>query len=415
MTSYRITKCLCCNSKNLDLVLDLGMQPLANTYRKNLDNILEKYPLALNVCISCWHSQLSYCVDRKLIFDSYTYISGTSKTLNSYFRWFAHEINKIIPRGGKVLELAANDGSLIAELDSLGIDIIGIDPAKNIVDSAAARGINIICGYWPQDSNKLQVELFDMIICMNVLAHVDNPQDFLSACKDKLTEDGVILIQPSQARMFGNHEFDTCYHEHISFFNTSSINALASQVGLKLISTSLVKIHGDSPIFILTHKDSKREISDEFFNSEPFGITEKLEKYEAKINLFQRSTYNEFSAKAISVLSLLKSDITQFRSKGFDIVFVGAAAKAMTVINAAGILPDYFLDEAPLKIGLYPPGITIKIEDFESCKKFLKPTLFIITAWNFRNEIYEKMRKIGIPKGSVIYTYFPKRELVCEQ
>jgi hypothetical protein len=92
MANYKITKCLCCNSDNLDLVLDLGMQPLANTYRPTLDKNIEKYPLALNVCLSCWHSQLSYCVDRKLIFDSYVYISGTSKTVNAYFLWFANEI-----------------------------------------------------------------------------------------------------------------------------------------------------------------------------------------------------------------------------------------------------------------------------------------------------------------------------------
>ena len=115
MASYKITKCLCCNSENLDLVLDLAMQPLANTYRRIQDINVEKYPLALNVCLNCWHSQLSYCVDRKLIFDSYTYISGTSKTLNSYFRWFSQELKKIISRDGRVLEIAANDGSLVIE------------------------------------------------------------------------------------------------------------------------------------------------------------------------------------------------------------------------------------------------------------------------------------------------------------
>jgi 2-polyprenyl-3-methyl-5-hydroxy-6-metoxy-1,4-benzoquinol methylase len=414
MANYKINKCLCCNSKELDLVLDLKMQPLANTYRHTQDTNIEKYPLALNVCLSCWHSQLSYCVDRKLIFDSYAYISGTSKTLNAYFRWFAKELNKIIPAGGRVLEIAANDGSLIIEMDVLGIDAIGIDPAKNIVDSALNRGVNMICGYWPDDLSKVDGR-FDAIICMNVLAHVDKPQEFLLGCINKLTEDGVIFIQPSQARMFGNYEFDTCYHEHISFFNTSSIRALASRVGLKLLKTSLVSIHGDSPIYMLIHRESKREIGSEVFNSEPFGISECLEGYEAEINLFQRPSYDVFSAKANSILNDLNFEITQFKSKGFDIIFVGAAAKAMTVINSLGIVPDYFLDESPLKIGLYPAGIATKIEGFELCKKLNKPALFVITAWNFKKEISQKIRKIGIPKGSVIYSYFPKSELICEQ
>jgi SAM-dependent methyltransferase len=169
--------------------------------------------------------------------------------------------------------VAANDGSLIIEMTALGLDVVGIDPARNIVNSALSKGINMLCGYWPQDEIMVYGE-FDVIICMNVLAHVNNPREFLLACKNKLTEDGVILIQPSQVRMFGNHEFDTCYHEHISFFNTSSIKALASRAGLKLTKTSLVSIHGDSPIFILTHEDSEREISSEVFNADPFGISE---------------------------------------------------------------------------------------------------------------------------------------------
>ncbi|MBT8564062.1 class I SAM-dependent methyltransferase [Polynucleobacter paneuropaeus] len=414
MAGYKITKCLCCNSENLDLVLDLAVQPLANSYRQIQHINEEKYPLALNLCLDCWHSQLSFCVDRKLIFDSYTYISGTSKTLNRYFRWFSEELKKIISRDGKVLEIAANDGSLVIEMNALGIDAIGIDPAKNLVHSALEHKINIVHGYWPQDSKKIQGK-FEAIICMNVLAHVDNPKEFLLECKNKLTENGVVLIQPSQARMFGNYEFDTCYHEHISFFNTSSIKALAAAVGLKLMKSCLVRIHGDSPIYMLIHEESKREVSTDAFRTEPFGIIENLEDYETEINLYERYTYDEFSAEANKILNNLKVDIAQFRSKGFDIIFVGAAAKAMTVINAIGVVPDYFLDEAPLKVGLYPPGIPIKIENFEICRKLDKPSLFIITAWNFKEEISEKIRKIGIPKGSMIYSYFPKSELVCEQ
>ncbi|MBU3580227.1 methyltransferase domain-containing protein [Polynucleobacter sp. 73C-SIWE] len=414
MASYPLTRCLCCDSNNLSLVLDLAMQSLANSYSEKKDALMEKYPLALNVCPSCWHAQLSYCVDRGLIFDSYKYISGTSKTLNNYFRWFAKEIKGLIPQDGKILEIAANDGSLIAEMNALGLNTIGIDPAKNIVNLASDRGLNIKYGYWPQDSNKIQGK-FDAIICMNVLAHVDNPKDFLLECKNKLSQNGVILIQPSQARMFGNYEFDTCYHEHISFFNTSSIKTLASRIGLKLLKTSLVNIHGDSPIYMLVHNESERQISNGAFSSLPFGISESLEKYEIEINLFEKFTYDAFSNKATSILKKLDFDINQFKSRGFDIIFVGAAAKAMTVINAIEIVPDYFLDESPLKIGLYPAGIATKIENFELCKKLNKPALFVITAWNFRNEISEKIREIGIPKGSVIYTYFPESSTICEQ
>ncbi len=82
----------------------------------------------------------------------------------------------------------------------------------------------------------------------------------------------------------------------------------------------------------------------------------------------------------------------------------------MTVINACGIRPDRFLDESSLKIGSYPPGIDVKIESLNVCGELTQPTFFIITAWNFKAEIIAKLNHIGVPQGSIFYSYFPKME-----
>ena len=89
MRNYYLTNCLCCGSANLKLVLDLGLQPPANSYTLTETENVEEYPLGLNLCESCWHAQLSFCVDRQEIFGRYAYVSGTSGTLNRFFKWFA--------------------------------------------------------------------------------------------------------------------------------------------------------------------------------------------------------------------------------------------------------------------------------------------------------------------------------------
>lgn len=287
---------------------------------------------------------------------------------------------------------------------------MGVDPARNIVDRAQAEGLPIVCGYWPSVADQLP-GMFDAIVCMNVVAHVDDPKSFIEACRAKLKPGGVLLIQPSQARMFGNHEFDTCYHEHISFFNTRSIGVLAKSVGLELIDTALVKIHGDSPIFLLCHHNAPpvHNYLDSFREGE-FAIDDSLFEYENNIRLFDLTTYKAFSAHANALLKMLSEEVTRYRSQGYEVVFVGAAAKAMTVVNAANIKPDRYLDESPLKIGLHAPGIGTRIEGFEVCRELNRPTFFVITAWNFRQEIVTKLRAIGVPHGSVFYSYFPKSE-----
>jgi hypothetical protein len=99
-----------------------------------------------------------------------------------------------------------------------------------------------------------------------------------------------------------------------------------------------------------------------------------------------------------------------YRKQGYLIAFVGAAAKAMTVINAAQVTPDYFYDEAELKISRYPPGLQVAIKPLTDCARLQSKTLFVITAWNFKDELMKKIRTIGVPENSLFYFYFPKPE-----
>lgn len=413
MGSVRLEECLCCGSSKLRLVLDLGIQPPANSYTDNPDIVLPRYPLGLNVCVECWHSQLTVCVDRASIFDNYHYASRTSNTLVQYFRWFASALAGCVPMAGKVLELAANDGSFIRELRALDVDALGIDPASNIVETARRDGLPVVQGYWPAMAKDIE-EKFHAIICMNVLAHVHHPGEFIAACKDKLLPGGFVLVQPSQARMFENIEFDTCYHEHLSFFNTSSISTLAEKQGLKLFGAFLVKIHGDSPVYVLGSPEFPPDIEQisRSFSTGAFAIGESLPEYERSIGLYEPITYERFGKTSRDILQSVTSVIELHREAGYQIAFVGAAAKAMTVIHAAGVRPDVVLDESPLKIGKFPPGINVRVTPLADLTRMNKRTLFVLTAWNFKEELIRKIRALGVPTDSRFYVYFPRAELI---
>jgi SAM-dependent methyltransferase len=412
MSHRFLTECLCCGSSDLRRVIDLGVQPPANSYASKPHDDIPHYPLGLNRCGSCWHAQLTFCVDRRDIFDHYAYVSGTSSTLDRFFSWFSEKLSECYPTGARILEPAANDGSLVKHLMVRHFDVAGVDPARNIVDLARARGLPITCGYWPDVQNEIG-GTFDVIICMNVVAHVDDPKNFVSACLGRLNPGGVLIIQPSQARMFENGEFDTIYHEHISFFNMRSMAKLAKSAGLCLYGAALVAVHGDSPVYFLGLPDSPPPIESlvAAFSAGEFGIPENLSQYEEEIGLYEARTYIDFERKAHGVLHDLVKTVETFRAQGHKIAFVGAAAKAFTVVNACSVRPDHFLDEAPMKIGKYAPGIGCLIERLDTVRSFTEPTLFVITAWNFRKELKRKLRDFGLPAGSVFYSYFPQPKL----
>ena len=257
MNSYKnVDVCRCCGSNNLKCVLDLNNQPLANSYHNNKE-ILEEYPLKLNLCEECFHCQLSVVVDPSLMFKNYLYVSGTTDTLKEYFDFFAKftlqrykYLNNSFAK--KILDIACNDGTQLDYYKSRGLKTVGIDPAENLYLKSSKKH-DIICDFFPTQIS----EKFDIIIAQNVFAHTHDINKFLTSCGEILENGGVIYIQTSQSNMIKNNEFDTIYHEHLSFFNTLSMKKIIESCGLVLNNVFKFDIHGSSYVFEV-QKNHKR-------------------------------------------------------------------------------------------------------------------------------------------------------------
>jgi hypothetical protein len=96
--------CLACGSDDLHMSLDLGQQPLANSYKDSADAPEARYPLAVNLCHDCFHLQLSHTVDPEIIYKNYLYATGTNQTIKDYCAWFADFVMELCDSGGTVLD-----------------------------------------------------------------------------------------------------------------------------------------------------------------------------------------------------------------------------------------------------------------------------------------------------------------------
>ena len=72
------------------------------------------------------------------------------------------------------------------------------------------------------------------------------------------------------------------------------------------------------------------------------------------------------------------------------------------------MVPDHIVDEAPLKIGLYLPGTNLRIDSLASVSDIEGPCLFVIGAWNFADELREKLRGFRKPGEDFTAVYFPR-------
>jgi 2-polyprenyl-3-methyl-5-hydroxy-6-metoxy-1,4-benzoquinol methylase len=362
--------------------------------------VLERFPLSLNVCVSCWHSQLSVAVAPDLLFRDYLYVSGTTKTLRDYFEAFADRTLEDLYRTGqpRVLDIASNDGSLLAAYRSRGCSVIGVDPAANLIGKAAANGVDTICGYWPSTIASNLRAGFDIIVAMNVLAHVQAPDDFLLGVREVMSPDSVLYVQTSQARMVENREFDTAYHEHLSFFTCSSMLKLAERVDLHLANAYWAPIHGTSYVWEFRLPR----------DTDPVGQDlAALLSHEDSCGISQRATYSEFGSHAHSTAQWAKTKAAELRAGGFRVVGYGAAAKGNTFINFAGLDLELIADDNELKQGLQAPGSCVPVVAPSMLKDIDQRCAFVLPAWNFRDEICDHIRAIRGDRGDIAMTYFP--------
>ncbi len=385
-------------------LLDLGMQPLANNLNKIQNDISQEFPLCLHYCPNCFHVQLNYVVNPAKLFQNYLYVSGTSNTLKQYFKNFAiyaieqylntntitDDIEKI-----KVLDIACNDTSQLDAFKDLMeeiVETVGVDPARNIYDTISKyKNHDIICDFF----NKKTVDIlqnkykkFDIIIAQNVFAHINYLSQFLQYCKTLLTDNGTLYIQTSQKDMILNHQFDTAYHEHLNFFNSNSMNLLCKNNGLVLNNVYEHDIHGTSYIFSINKYATPKETN----------ITSILE-IETENGLYNHELYKNYRILCSKYKNNLCNLILTYHLNNKIIIGYGCTAKSMTVLNYCGLTNkdiSYIIDENSLKHDLYTPKSNIQIKPFSFLETFIKnhkEIVIIINAWNFYDEIKNKILK----------------------
>jgi len=327
------------------------------------------------------------------MYKNYSYLSGTSNTMKIYFKNFAQSLNI---KNKNVLDIACNDCALLDCFKELNNYTYGIDPAENIVKDINSH--NIYCGFFNKDAVNYFKIKFNVITAFNVFAHVDNIYDFLNnlyLISDKQTD---IYIQTSQCNMIQNNEFDTIYHEHLSFFNVNSMNYCLNKSNFMLYDIKIVNVHGSSYLFHIKQKN---------YLIESENVNNRL-LYENNTGIYKLETYFNYSKNIYT----WKNELINLLKNKKNIVGVGASAKGITILNFIkndlinnNIVIDYIIDENKLKIGKKINSVNINIWDFNKIKEIDDTIYFILFAWNFKDEIINKINKIK--NNNIFIDLFP--------
>lgn len=395
--------CRVCGTALPGPYLDLGKTPLANSYLKAAEIPGEPwYDLAVVLCSSCKLSQLTVVVSPACMFQHYLYVSSTTQTFRAHCDELAASALsalECLPTAPVVLDIGSNDGCLLRCFRTRGAQVIGVDPSENLTAEANASGIKSICAYWGSAAAAEVVCLVGqplIITATNVLAHVEALHDFLANVTSILSNGGLFIFEvPYLVDLIQKFEFDTIYHEHLSYFLLKPLQYAIETHGLRIVDVQHRPIHGGTIRVVVAKQSSTYHES---------ATVAQFLAAEQELGFYDHPIYETFAHTVQSnkrkMLELLAGTVSQ----GKHIAGYGAAAKGNTLLNYYEIGDDiikYIVDDNPRKHNYLTPGTHIPIVD-PSYLSTDPCDYLLLLAWNFADEIRRRTQTFQRSGGRYI-------------
>jgi hypothetical protein len=399
----RKNTCRMCKSTNLYKFLDLGFSALSDGFltEENLEKPEIFYPLNVLFCKDCGLSQLGHIVPPEYMFNkNYPYDSSTTKTGRDHFTNMGYDICKIFNLKSKslIVDVGSNTGVLLSSFKSKKMNVLGIEPSSNVASIARKNGIKTITDFFSKKLAKKTAQKFgkaSVLTATNVFAHIDNLDDFMDGAKILLDETGILVIEaPYLVKLIDNLEYDTIYHEHLSYISVKPLQRFCRKHNMELFNVELKEIHGGTVRYFIGKKNK-------------YPISKNIAKFlklEHKKKIYSKKHLDIFAKKVESHRTELMNLLYDLKKSGKTIVGISAPAKGNTLLNYCKIGPeilDYVTEKNPLKIGKFTPGMHIPVYSDKKLSTH-KSDYALVLAWNFAEEIMKNNESYKKNKGKFI-------------
>jgi len=422
MPAFRtITRCQGCGSHSLIEILKYGDMPLVNNMRSSgVMNKDDLYPMTLVYCNQCSLVQIKEIVDPALLFKHYLYFTSNSPSFLAHAKKLSDAVvarmpsspDALRPSERQILEIASNDGYLLKYFMEKGFPVLGIDPAENIAQAANERGIKTLPEFFSSEMGaylRAQYQPADVVLGLNVLAHMDNIHGVIDGIRTVLKPSGFAVFEfPYLRRMIEGGEFDTVYHEHLRYYSLTSIRQILYFHDMVIFDAEETPFHGGSLRVWVARRGERYDVE----GQDRVG---KLADAELDSQVVDPSLcYKNFAQKATDIALALRKYVTQQSARG-DVAVYGASAKGTVLINFADIgdMLSFAVDKSPHKQKHDIPGTNIGV--FPPSELLVRmPRQTLLTPWNFAKEIISEQKKY-LNRGGAFIIPVPELKVITKE
>lgn len=382
--------CGLCESKKLNRIIDLGTMPLAGDYLIKEEIGQEKfYPLCLSFCINCKAVQVTDIVSPKELYSDYRYLSSYS--LSKHFEGHAREMySRFLSEKSFIVDVGSNDGVLLSPLSKLGVKVLGVDPAENIVETANKKGLETIVGYFDQNLAENIIKTkgqADAVFANNVFAHINNLDEVMKGIKILLKPEGICVFEVNYlVDLLEKVQYDIIYHEHHYYHSLTSLVPFLKRFGFVIFDVKRIPTHNGSIRVYFQGQEGKQKATDSL---------KKLLNLENKMKIYSLKTYRLFLERIKGKKTVLLKQLLKYKYAGKKIIGYGAPGRANTLLNYCKIdsdILDYIVDESPERVGRFTPGTHIPIYPVN---KFRGDNVdyALLLAFSYKEQIMEKEKE----------------------
>lgn len=347
----------------------------------------EVFPQELRRCAACAHVQLGHLVDPDLLFSDYVYVSSTSPAFVRHFEAYARDTVAAfaVKPGELVVEIGSNDGVLLRPFQAAGMQVLGIDPARKIAETATKEGIET----WPEFFNEAVADRVvaakgrAAVVCANnCMAHIADLDAVVRGVKRLLKPGGVFIMEVQYvADLVREGLWDMVYAEHLDYHAVGPLIPFFEKHGLGVFDVHRVPTHGGSiRVFVRAEP--------------PFATRAEWDPREAEWT--SAAAFRRLGERIATVGPALKAALAGAIRGGGEVAGYGVPAKTTTLMYTLGLTRSeisFLVDDSPWKIGLLSPGLHIPILSPDALVE-RKPAAVVVFAWNFAEPIVNRVAKL---------------------
>lgn len=417
-----IKKCRSCGSQKLEDVLSLGELYVSAFIDEDEQKDMKKYPLDLVLCNEksggCGLLQLRHAVPSELMYKNYWYRSGTNQTMTDALYDIVSAAKKVaFPQAGDfVIDIGANDGTLLSAYAGSDARRVGFEPAKNLVPVAAVNAEKIIndffnFGAWEREFPGKKAKI---ITAIAMFYDLDEPNKFVADVARCLDKNGVFIIQMSYLPlMLAQNDFMNICHEHLEYYSLLALENLLKRHDLEVFDAETNDINGGSFRIFIKNKHGGTAIK---IPAGASGHVEKMRNNEKRLGLNGKKPYDDFVRRVEDIKKRTVDFIKSESARGKRTYVYGASTKGNTLLQYYGLgaaeIP-FAAERSQYKWGKKTVGSLIPIISEEQARAE-KPDYFLVLPWHFLEEFKEREKEF-LASGGKFIVPLPEFKIVSSE